>query len=109
VAFTEGSSDGVSNGTTAVAVVAAPAANVRRIVRLINIYNADSASVTVTTRLNNNGTLRILDKTTLTAGSKLTLTDIWVLDTVDKKIEILLAGAVSATEPDWVTTWAEIS
>lgn len=58
-------SDGASNGTTAVTIVAAPAANSRRQVKAISIYNADNANVTLTIRVNNNGTTRIIFKAVL--------------------------------------------
>lgn len=70
-AITPGSADTVTNGVTAVTIVAAPAASVQRQVRSIHIYNADTASVVVTVRLNNNATLRILVKATLAPGDSL--------------------------------------
>ena len=66
--FTEGELDGVLNSTTAVTVCAAPEAGKRRIVRNVIIYNADTASITITLRLNNNGTYRILYKQTISPG-----------------------------------------
>jgi hypothetical protein len=56
--FVPGESDTVSNGTTAVTVVAAPAASKQRQLKYLSVYNADTASITVTVRLNNGGTIR---------------------------------------------------
>lgn len=70
-ALTPGEYDTVTNGTTAVAIVQAPATLTQRQVKLINIYNADTASVTVYICLNNNSTTRILKQTTLQPGETL--------------------------------------
>jgi len=74
-AFTEGENDGVLNNTTAVSLVAAPAAATRRIVKEIVIYNADTAAVTVTIRINNNSNYRRIQKVTLAAGATWKLSD----------------------------------
>ena len=58
--FTEGNHSGALNGTTAVTVVAAPGASTRRMVKEICVFNDDAAEVTITLRLNNNGTYRNL-------------------------------------------------
>ena len=72
--FTEGSSDGALNGTTQVTLVAAPAASTKRLIKSIFIQNKDTASVTLTITVNNNGTLRNLAKVTLSVG------DTWSTD-----------------------------
>lgn len=68
--FTEGSKNGALNGSTQVTITAAPAALTKRIIKSIIIYNEDTASVTITVRLNNNGTYRKLFKKTLLTGEK---------------------------------------
>jgi hypothetical protein len=68
VAFTEGELDGALNSANPVTIVAAPASGTRRIVRSVIIYNADTAAITVTMRINNNGTYRILYKQTISPG-----------------------------------------
>lgn len=73
--FTPGARDTQSNGTTAVAAVFAPATSVTRQVKLLTVYNADTASVEVTVRLNNNATTGILVKITLAVGSTLQYND----------------------------------
>ena len=72
--FVEGSSDGVLNGTTQVTLVSAPAASTRRLIKTIYIENKDTAPVTLTITLNNNGTLRNITKVTLAVG------DTWSTD-----------------------------
>jgi len=73
-AFTEGSSDGVLNGSTQVTLVSAPAASTRRLVKTIYIENNDTVANTITVTYNNNGTLRIIVKVTLQVG------DTWSTD-----------------------------
>lgn len=63
--------DGTSNNTTAVTVVAAPASGKVRQVKYLTVYNADTVAATVTVRINNNATMRILVKTTLQVGDTL--------------------------------------
>lgn len=70
-AFTPVSSDTQSNSTTAVTIVAAPAASTQRQVKSVSIYNADTAAATVTVRLNNAATLRTIVKAALAAGEGL--------------------------------------
>ncbi|HSX30987.1 MAG TPA: hypothetical protein VLE99_03660 [Candidatus Saccharimonadales bacterium] len=69
--FTPGSSDTQTNNTTAVTVVAAPASSTQRQVKLMSIYNADTANAVVTVALNNNSTLRTMVSVTLKVGQTL--------------------------------------
>lgn len=62
---TPGTTRSISNNTTAVIAVAAPAASTQRQVQTINIYNNDTVSATVTVRLNDNSTIAILMKATI--------------------------------------------
>lgn len=72
--FTEASSDGALNGTTDVAIVAAPASGYRRVIKSICIQNRDTAAVTLTIKYDNNGTQRNIAKVTLQTG------DYWSTD-----------------------------
>jgi hypothetical protein len=63
--------DGLTNSTTAVTLAAAPAASVVRIIKGLSLVNLDTVAATATIRLNNNGTLRTIFKTTLAAGDVL--------------------------------------
>ena len=64
-AFTEGSSDGALNGTSAVTVVAAPASSTRRLIKTIYISNLDTVANTIIVSYNDNSTLRQIAKVTL--------------------------------------------
>lgn len=75
-AVTPGSTVANSNNTTAVTVVAAPAASTQRKVSSLSIYNADTASATVTVRYNDNATLYSIVKIAVPSGSTLFWTDI---------------------------------
>ena len=59
------------NGTTAVTILSAPASSTEFVVRGIEIYNADTASVTLTVRLvdSSGSATRVLVKTTVASGS----------------------------------------
>lgn len=69
--FVGGSNDLASNGTTAVTMVAAPAASTQRQVKYFSIYNADTVNMTVTVQLLDTATVRILEKVTLSPGTTL--------------------------------------
>lgn len=66
--FTEGASDGILNGTSAVTVVSAPASSTRRIVNTITVENNDTAAVTITVGYLNTASTRVLAKVTLQVG-----------------------------------------
>lgn len=61
-AATTDGSDGQTNGTAAVTMVAAPAASTVREVHYWQVFNADTIPHTVTVRLNNNSTLRTIGR-----------------------------------------------
>jgi hypothetical protein len=61
-----------TNSTTAVDLVASPAADTQRIVDFISVFNSDTANATVTIRLNRNGTLGTLFKCVLGTGETIT-------------------------------------
>ena len=65
-----GQKDGTLSNTTDVDIVAAPSSG-DRLVRQIHIYNADSASVTVTVKTDAGGTERKLITSTLATGQSL--------------------------------------
>lgn len=55
--FVAGKQRSVTNGTTAVNILSAPAASTQRIVQLLTMTNADTAPIVVTIRTNDGGTL----------------------------------------------------
>lgn len=67
----QSSSQGLTNNTTDVDMVAAPAASTTRQVIIVNIYNDDTVSQTVTVKKDVGGTDTILWKGLLQAGSTL--------------------------------------
>ena len=74
-AYTPGTTVANTNSTTAVDLVAAPASSTYRQIKTLSIYNADTASVTVTVRYNDNGTTYTLLKVTLPTLYHLVYTD----------------------------------
>lgn len=108
MAFTLGANDGALNGTTAVTVVAAPGAGVVRTAQTIFIYNADTAAVTVTVQLDNDGTDRILVKVTLAVGDTLRIDGPLVLDATTKKIEAVMSAAAAATNPAFYSCYGDV-
>jgi len=73
-AFTGNETNGTSNNTTAVTLVASPSSGFKRQVRELIIENNDTASMTVTVRFNNTSVTRIIMKATLAVGDSLTYT-----------------------------------
>lgn len=67
----DGSSDGLTNSTTAVTPVAAPSSGAFRQVKFLSVYNADTVAAILTVRINDNGTFRNICKTTLAVGDTL--------------------------------------
>ena len=67
--------DGATNNSTAVTMVAAPAASHTRTVRSFTVYNADTVNATVTIQINNNATLRTKFHVTLSSGDNLVYAD----------------------------------
>lgn len=109
MAFTEDGSEGTLNGTTEVTLVAAPGSG-KRIVRGIRIVNLDTADVVLTVARKVSGTNRVIvDAMTLAPGDVLeVLTDsqVEVLGTT-KSIVAFLAGAITTTNPDYTTSYAD--
>jgi hypothetical protein len=112
VAFLEGANDGALNGTTAVVLIAAPAAATRRLVRYLAVQNRDTAAVVLTVRYVNGANARQIWSGTLQQG------DTWewgedgsviTLDTTSKSIQAVLGGAPATTQPDFVATYADVT
>lgn len=109
MAFTPGANDGALNGVNSVNIVAAPGAGVARTVRLISIYNADTAAVTVSLRFTHGANSRLLAKATLAIGESLIYDEAVVLDDTDKSVTALMSGAAATTNPDFVSGYADYS
>jgi len=82
-ATTPGNTGSVTNNTTAVTAVAAPAASTVRKITGLSIYQADTVAQVVTVRVNDNSTMRRKYKITLQPGYTLNYSDVdgwWVVD-----------------------------
>lgn len=67
-----GSVDGLTNNTTAVTMLAAPAAGKIRQAKQITVYNADTVAAEVSVQLNDNAAIRRRYKDTVQPGKTLT-------------------------------------
>lgn len=92
--------DTVSNGTTAVTVVAAPAFDTQRQVKEVRIHNNDTVTHQVTLRLNNAGTFRIIGTASVGSGGD-------CLYTPETEMTVSSAGPAILLESG--TTGAKIS
>ncbi len=70
-----GEQDGVTTGSTAVEVVAAPGATTSRKLNYLSVVNVDTVAAVLTVQVNNNATKRIVFKATLAIGDQLSYTD----------------------------------
>jgi hypothetical protein len=70
-----GNSNGLTTSTTAVSWIASPAAGNVRQAKYLSLYNADTAAITVTVRINDGTNMRTLLKVPLAAGDRLEYTD----------------------------------
>jgi len=107
MALTPGNNNGALNGVTAVDIVAAPAASTQRVVRNVSFFNRDTAAVTITLRLDDGGTERVLDKQTVQPDEAWIYAVVQVLDATTKKLEAVMSGAPATTNPDFSAAWAD--
>lgn len=94
-AYTPGQTNGTSNDTTAVTIVASPASSTQRQVKLVTVFNADTVAAILTIRLNDNATTRIMAKVTLSVGDSLIYTDGEGFRTMDSTGGIKSTGIVT--------------
>ena len=109
MAFTETSSNGTLNSTTPVTIVAAPAASTRRLTRNLIFYNADTASVTLILSEVHGANTRIFKRITITTLDAYVWTEPLILDATNKSVTAVLAGAITTTQPDWITNYADVT
>jgi hypothetical protein len=107
--FAEMNGAGTLNSTTSVELVAAPGASATRVIKVITIWNADTASVTVRLRLTISGTHRVFAQRTLAPGQDFLFDGPVVLDATTDSITAVLTAAVAATQPDYTVHFAEIT
>ena len=91
-ATTPGATTASSNNTTAVTIVAAPAASTQRKVNSISIFNADTASATVTVCYNDNATIYPIVTFAVPTGQTLQYTDVNGWGLVSTTVSIGPAG-----------------
>lgn len=109
MAFTPGGDDGAMNGTTAVTLVSAPASGAQRIIKTLTIQNRDTVVNTITLRKVSGGGTRQLWSGDLDVGDTLIFDDPLVLDDTSSSVTAVMAGAVTTTNPDWTSSWADVS
>ncbi len=97
---------GLTNNATAVDIVAAPAASTTRQVTQINVYNADTATATVTIQKDVSGTNYVLISYAVVSGDTLMWSreDGWRLMSAASGGAITLLGDVTGTGIGTVTT-----
>jgi hypothetical protein len=108
MAFTPGSNETDTNGTTNVTAVAAPAAGATRQVSQVVVHNVDSAAVIANVYYNTSSTVRRTHRATLQVGESLTVGG-FVLDATTDSVEVDLDAAHATTAPTVVSTYADIS
>jgi len=98
-AYTPIENDGASNNTTAVTMVAAPAASTQRQIKFLSVQNEDTVNATVILQYNDNGTTRRISKFTLNPDDTLLYTDgegMRVLDSTGSLKQSLSGSPVSS-------------
>ncbi len=104
--MTPGTTPSLTNSATPVDILAAPAASHQRKVNSITLVNADTAAITATFKLNDNGTLYALFACTLGVGEKAVYTDALGWQTFDANGA---AKVVASGSGVWVGTQVKTS
>jgi hypothetical protein len=108
MAFTPGSNETDTNGTTNVTAVAAPAASTQRQVSQVVVHNVDTVAAVANVYYNTNGTVRRTHRVTLQVGESMIVGG-FVLDATTDSIEVDLDAAHATTAPTVVSTYADVS
>lgn len=104
--------EGNMNGTTAVTLLAAPAANKQRVVpaKGVSFYNADTVSHDFTVQKNKGGTVTIVWKqASVAAGTVATVDKKVVLDATNESLEGKIEAAHTTTAPTFDVAAGECS
>ncbi len=110
--FTEGNAHALMNGTTEVTVVPAPRDSVRRVVRLVNVFNDDTAAVTFKLYLKDGATLRQLREESIASKASREYPEsggVFVLDATTKSLVAKLGAGPAANQPVVVASWGDSS
>lgn len=100
--YLPGELDTLSNGATAVDIVTSPSAGNIRQVKHVNIYNNDTAPMTVTVRFNNNATLRTILTVVLQVGERIQYNDFdgWHVFTALGAVKV--TAVATTVEPGYI-------
>lgn len=107
MAFTELSSNGLTNDTTQVDVVAAPAVSTKRVIKSITVHNADTVDATVILQYYDGTNTRTLCKVTLATLENLYFDQALVLPDTSSIIKIVLGGAVTTNQLHWTAHFGD--
>lgn len=100
--YTAGSADFLTNGATPVTIVAAPAAATQRIVQRINVYNADTAPITVTIQTVNGANNRTEVTVTLQVAERLEFVKEQGWSTYNAQGSKKVVAVTSTVEPGYI-------
>jgi len=109
MAFTEGSEEGVLNGTSYVTLLQPPGVDERRIAKTISVLNRDTGDVTLEMFVNEGGTRRQLCRPVISTYQTFLWDTPLVLNSATKQIDARLLAVVAVTEPEFATTYAVVS
>jgi len=108
MSFTETMTQGNTNDTTVVNMLAGPASG-RHVVRSIRIANLDTVSCTVTIDAYISSVSYRIQKAVIPPDSTLTIEDCFVLTAVADKIRVVLGVAKTTTQPQYIVTYGVIT
>lgn len=100
----------LTNDTTPVTIVAAPASSTQRLVRTITLYNADTDDVVALFGLVVSATTYYFQRQTLAPGQTMVFGDsgeVKVLDSTSKSIVVVLEGAITTNQCHATADWAD--
>lgn len=100
--YTAGSADFLTNGVTPVTIVASPAASTQRIVQRINVYNADTAPITVTVQTVNGANNRTEITATLQVAERLEFVKEQGWSTYNAQGSQKVIAVTSTVEPGYI-------
>lgn len=111
MAFAEKPAYGVTNSTTAVDVVGPPASAHTLVVRNIIVHNRDTAAATVILQFvdSTGPTTTRLHKQVLDPDATLLFEAVTVLDATTKKLQIVLAAAITTNQLDFMAAYGDVS
>jgi len=107
MAFSLGSQEADTNGTTNVVAVSSPSAGISRQVSQVVVHNVDSVAAVANVYYDNGAAVRRVYRATLQVGESLTVGG-FILDS-SAEIEVDLDAAHTTTAPTIVASFADYS